>query len=386
MLSSITRRPFAFALDVLNVGASAATGGGIADCAALGGCVGGAELFLPSVGGSVRDLRPQGQLLTIARGALKGAVTAGVARCLGPLAGMAAGLAVSVADREWTESLQQAAEQETLAQMQLPQAWQSGYTGKGVTVAVLDTGAAPHSGRVLEGFQDFVDGERLPHDPQFHGTAMSGAVAAAAPDAGQVMLRVGDKRGHVDTQAVIEALEWVEENRQRYNIQVLSMSFHCEPSPGLDGALARLASRGVIPVAGTSNDGPIPRLYSPACVPSVLVAGQASEGGLAPSSGIPAEGKAADVVARTEGLRLPVPRGGFVLHSDPGTSTATAELAGVLALWKQADPALTSGGARAVLQATSAPLPGVDPRGQGAGLVQAWDGLQEVLRKAGNGA
>ncbi len=51
-------------------------------------------------------------------------------------------------------------------------AYQNGITGKGVTVAVLDTGLSPmadFSGRIVT-FKDFINGKKMPYDDNGHGT------------------------------------------------------------------------------------------------------------------------------------------------------------------------------------------------------------------------
>src|SRR5947207_4007190 len=101
------------------------------------------------------------------------------------------------------------------------QAW-SGATGRGVTVAVMDTGNAEHPG--LEGSviarRDFVNDGATLLDPSGHGTFVAGLIAAhgrtlkgVAPDAKLVSLRVLDQNGKGTMHGVLAAFDWVLQNR-----------------------------------------------------------------------------------------------------------------------------------------------------------------------------
>ncbi|MBI3651884.1 MAG: S8 family serine peptidase [Acidobacteria bacterium] len=110
-------------------------------------------------------------------------------------------------------------------------------TGNGFTAAVLDTGLrATHidfSGRVKAQRNFTSDNGGNPNDAsdgQGHGTNVGGIIAAngrhigVAPGAGIVPLKVLTNMGGGSFNAVAEALDWVLENRQQYNITVVSMS------------------------------------------------------------------------------------------------------------------------------------------------------------------
>ena len=105
-----------------------------------------------------------------------------------------------------------------------------GIDGSDVAVAVLDTGLfSAHpllDGNYVAGF-DFVDRDSVPNDPDGHGTHVAGTIGAedpnigVAPDVDLIGLRVlGGNSGR----PVTDALQWVLDNQQKYNIVAVNMS------------------------------------------------------------------------------------------------------------------------------------------------------------------
>lgn len=105
------------------------------------------------------------------------------------------GLSVSTAGAQPDPTSAEFLHQPGLGAINILPAWGQGLTGQGITVAVLDTGIrATHqdlAANVLPGGFDFVNNDADPNDDDAtetggHGTAMSGIVAAAFNDFGQV--------------------------------------------------------------------------------------------------------------------------------------------------------------------------------------------------------
>ncbi len=107
-------------------------------------------------------------------------------------------------------------------------------SGKGLTVAVLDTGLyVEHEdfiGAVIPG-QNFSGGDVAnTSDLNGHGTNVGGIIVAhgrhrgIAPGARIVPLKVLSDNGNGNFEAVQKALQWVLDNRQKHNISVVSMS------------------------------------------------------------------------------------------------------------------------------------------------------------------
>jgi serine protease AprX len=164
-------------------------------------------------------------------------------------------------------------------------------TGAGVTVAVMDSGVAPHpeiSTMVVSA--DFVGGQAgvlglpglqlLPGDPQpvvpssdpnGHGTHVAGIVvgsgshsggkyAGVAPGASLVSVRVLDGDGRGQTSDVIAGLEWVVANKDVYGIRVLNISLgHAIFEPLAQDPLVQAVeaawNAGIVVVCSAGNAG-----------------------------------------------------------------------------------------------------------------------------------
>jgi serine protease AprX len=178
------------------------------------------------------------------------------------------------------------------------------YTGKGVTVAFLDSGFYPHPdlltpvNRVVA-YHD-VAGERrslLPGEPieswQWHGTQTSVAAAGngtlsdglyrgVAHDSRLVLVKASE-RGRITEENIARGIHWVIANRERYNIRVLNISLGgdedvpCSESI-IDQAAEEAISHGVVVVAAAGNSGAEGRhSIPPANSPAVITVGGYSD-------------------------------------------------------------------------------------------------------------
>ncbi len=153
-----------------------------------------------------------------------------------------------------------------------------GYTGAGITVAVVDSGIAPHtaiSDRVV-GRVNLVSWEAPSSgDPYGHGTHVAGIIAGSttaaknvtlayaggsAPGAKLVDVRVLGATGVGYTSDVIAGINWAVANRSKYGIRIINLSLGhvvAEPSATdpLCQAVKRAVEAGVVVVAAAGNYG-----------------------------------------------------------------------------------------------------------------------------------
>ncbi|MCX6677746.1 MAG: S8 family peptidase [Methanothrix sp.] len=142
------------------------------------------------------------------------------------------------------------------------------YTGKGVTVALIDTGAdSDHialAGKIVA-FKDFVNNQTASYDDNGHGTHCASLVAGekgtgVAPGASLVVIKVMDRDGACYLSDALKALDWCLENKDRYGIRIISFSVGGEsPSDGtslLDEACNKMVEKGLIMCVAAGNSGP----------------------------------------------------------------------------------------------------------------------------------
>lgn len=154
--------------------------------------------------------------------------------------------------------------------------FEEGYlSGKGVTVAYIDTGLYCHldfvlgKNRIVK-FVDLIGEKTLPYDDNGHGTFVTGVGSGSgvvggykyqgfAPESNIVSIKALNKNGEASASKILEAMQWVYTNRQTYNIKVVCMSFGSEPlgynDPIMQGA-EMLWKVGVLVVAAAGNSGP----------------------------------------------------------------------------------------------------------------------------------
>jgi len=190
--------------------------------------------------------------------------------------------------------------------------WDAGYTGKGITVALIDTGVAPVDGlrtpgKIIYG-PDLSLESQAPElsnlDTYGHGTFMAGLIAGhddaltapysqapasvyrgMAPDAKILSVKVGTADGGTDVSQVIAAIDWVvqHKNDNGMNVRILNLSYGTNSTQGyvvdpLSFAVEQAWKAGIVVVAAAGNSGyqkgaNAPGLADPAYNPMVIAVG-----------------------------------------------------------------------------------------------------------------
>jgi subtilisin family serine protease len=262
-------------------------------------------------------------------------------------------------ERLWLDAPVQATLAESVPQIGAPEAWDSGLTGEGVRVAVLDTGIdADHpdlADAVVEA-EDFT-GSGNTDDGQGHGTHVAGTIVGdgsasdgryrgVAPDAELVVGKVLDDDGFGQESWILAGMEWAAENAS-----VVNMSLGGDATDGTDPmslALNELTeSTGALFVVAAGNMGADETVGSPGSADAALTVGAVTkddeladfssrgprlgDGAVKPDVTAPG----ADIVApMAEGTALGTPVDErYVTLS--GTSMATPHVAGAAALLAQ---------------------------------------------------
>ena len=173
------------------------------------------------------------------------------------------------------------------------------YTGKNIGVAVIDTGVYPHSDLTYEGnkivkFVDFVSDKNSPYDDNGHGTHVAGIISSSghsskgqyrgvAPDANIIALKVISGNGEGTTSNILEAFEWINKNKEKYNIRIASISLGGSASTTarydpLVRASEKLWDNGVVVVAAAGNSGSNQRtINTPAISKKIITVGASDD-------------------------------------------------------------------------------------------------------------
>ncbi|MGH2829419.1 MAG: S8 family serine peptidase, partial [Actinomycetota bacterium] len=288
-----------------------------------------------------------------------------------------------------------------------PQVW-SNVTGRGVTVAIVDSGVdlshpdlvnsiatntgetgTDESGRdrrtngidddsnqLIDDWRgwDFAAGDASPLDVVGHGTGVAGVVAAAhdglgltgvAPGAKILPVRVlDDEGGGFDSDIIAGIVYAADQGARIINLSLGAPTY----SQAMRSAVDYAAAQGALVVAAAGNGAtPSPVVAYPAGYQNVLSVGAINQSGApAPFS---LTGKV-DVAA--PGQAVPVARLGGGTEMADGTSFAAPHVAGVVALLAERHPLATGRRLRQITAGTATDVgtPGYDVR-TGAGIVNA---------------
>lgn len=290
-----------------------------------------------------------------------------------------------------------------------------GLDGKGISIAVLDTGVYPHEDLTAHGdrivaFVDFVNNHDVPYDDNGHGTHVAGIIggdgysskgkySGIAPGVNIIGLKVMNKEGGGSTSDIVAGMQWVLDNKEKYNIRVVSLSLGCDPDlreaedPLVKGVNA-LWRKGVVVVTAAGNSGPERNtINSPGISDKVITVGCSDSKGtkdvkddeiadfssrgptvynkikpdiVAPGVKVNSLKSVTSYVPSTKN-KAKITATSYIQES--GTSMSTPVVSGAIALLLQKEPQLTPDAVKRKLLKSTITLPNGNKYDQGKGLL-----------------
>lgn len=319
--------------------------------------------------------------------------------------------------------------------------WKAGFTGKGIDIAIIDSGVAPVNGLSTPGkvvlgpdlsFESQDPANRY-LDTNGHGTHLAGIIAGRdtaavpgaygsdttnflgmAPDARLLSIKVADAYGHTDVSQVIAAIDWVvqHKNDNGMNIRVLNLSFATNSTAlwlhdPLVQAVETAWKNGIFVVVSAGNDGANSKFFgtlgSPARSPNVMTIGATDTLGTLSLSDdfVPTFSSGGDSLRRVDAvapgahiisLRAPGSYAdknfaatgayGTRFFRGSGTSQSAAVVAGAAALVLQQAPAMTPDDMKTLFRGSATKLANETDAVQGPGSINLSQALNSKLNKA----
>ena len=274
-----------------------------------------------------------------------------------------------------------------------------GFTGKDITVAVIDTGIYQHPDLMypesrIVAWHDLVNDRAYPYDDNGHGTHVSGIIAGnglasrrkyvgMAPEVKLVGVKALNKDGEGNTSDVISALEWCINNQKTYDIRAINLSLGSKAQDSaredpLCRAVTTAWNSGLVVCVAAGNDGPKVRtINTPGIAPSVITVGNLDDKGtedLADDtiSDSSSRGPTIDYELKPDllapGTNITSLRTGGGYRSLTGTSMATPMVTGSVAQLLQKSPNLRPDQVKAILKRNARTM-GLQSSFQGSGAL-----------------
>lgn len=309
----------------------------------------------------------------------------------------------------WLDGRVKANLKESVPLIGAPEAWAAGYTGKGVKVAVLDTGIDvnhPDFAGLIDGTASFVPGEAVT-DVNGHGThvastivgsgaASGGALKGVAPGADLYVGKVlGGAEGYGQDSWIMAGMQWAAESGADVVNMSLGDSYPTDGSDPMSQTVDVLSAQyGTLFVIAAGNSGP-ESISAPGAAASALtvaatdkqdrLASFSSTGPLTHSGGMKPD-IAAPGVDITAARSSQIAGGGEGSYRTlSGTSMATPHVAGAAAILAQQHPDWTGAQLKEHLMSTAKGLDGgYSPYEVGAGRLDVAAAVHSTVRATGS--
>lgn len=317
------------------------------------------------------------------------------------------------ANREWTLPIRTAAMAEAtdwnIQTLRADRVWSlMGITGQGTVVASMDTGVDGQHPDLMAAYRGYTgglpdhrgnwycatdEGYVYPGDGVGHGTHTTGLMVGrngvgVAPGAKWIAVKVFDDRSRTTDAWIHDAFQWLlapgGDPTRAPDVVNGSWSSAAHDSLIYRDDIRALRAAGIVPVFSAGNDGPFNgSINIPGGYAEVLTVGAtdsqsrlASFSSRGPSAFAPIK---PDVVAPGVNIRSAWHGGGYMLLD--GTSMATPQVSGIVALLRQANPRLTPQQLIDLVRGTARPV-GEGPLPNnlvGAGLADAYAAVAMAL-------
>src|SRR5699024_957135 len=224
---------------------------------------------------------------------------------------------------------------------QISNAWDQGLKGKGIDIAILDTGIAPHEDLNIAGGYSAVRYTDSYYDDNGHGTHVAGIVASkdngigttgVASEANIYSVKVLNYTGTGELMDVIDGIDW----SIKKDVDIINVSLGTTSgtnSPSLKAKIGEAREKGIIVVAAAGNTGDTNIAY-PAKYNDVIAVGATNK--YDRLSSFYSRGSELDIVAPGKVI-ISTYLGDLYANAD-GTSQAAPYVSGALALLKEKYP------------------------------------------------
>ncbi len=226
-----------------------------------------------------------------------------------------------------------------LRHLNIPEVWKK-TRGKGVVVAVLDTGTPTDHPDLIKNIdlakcRSFVPGEDIYDSYHGHSTHVGGTIAAVdnhfgivgvAPEVTLITIKVLGKNGRGSSDSIQKGLEYC----LNLKPDIVNMSLGSNsPLDGVHDVIKKLTKAGITVIAAAGNDGKDGVMY-PAQYDEVIAVGSYGRGTIKDKSLFSNYGETLDIMAPGEEILSTYLNGQYAVLS--GTSMATPHVTGVVAL------------------------------------------------------